>query len=131
MFFVVKRATVLVPSGPATDPNRKHLFVFMTDPIGSEREALLVPISSIRPKQKHDPTCRLFKRDHPFIQTDSYVNYQFARIEQAETIEHRVRNGILVPHEIMDGAIFARVCKGLEESRFVAQRIREFYESSR
>jgi hypothetical protein len=128
MFFVVKRATVLIPSGPANDPNRKHLFIFLTDPIGSERETLLVPIASVRPGQPHDSTCLLYKGDHPFIRADSYVNYARSRIEPAGTIERGVKEGVIVQHDPMDGAIFARVCKGIEESRFVAQKVLVFYE---
>ena len=130
MFFVVKRATVLVPSGPPNDPNRKHLFICLTDPIGTDRETLLVPIATIRLGESHDLTCQLFKDDHPFIHNESYVDYRFARITLAEKIEDGVNDGILIPREILDGAIFARVCKGIEESRFVALRIRDFYEAS-
>lgn len=131
MFFIVKRGTILVPSGPPDDLNRRHLFIFLTDPIGANRETLLVPIATIRTRESHDPTCRLFKGDHPFIHNESYVSYQFARIELADKIEHGVKSGILLPREILDGAIFARVCKGIEESRFVAPRIQNFYETSR
>lgn len=48
MFFVVRRATVLIPSGPDRDPDLKHLFVNMTDPIGSQL-TLGVPVNSVRP----------------------------------------------------------------------------------
>ncbi|MEO6696949.1 MAG: hypothetical protein ABIN45_02990 [Gammaproteobacteria bacterium] len=59
------------------------------------------------------------------------MNYRFARIESADKIEHGVKSGVLLPREILDGAIFARVCKGIEESRFVAPLIQNFYEASR
>jgi hypothetical protein len=131
MFFVVQRATILIPSGPEDDRNRKHLFIFLTDPIGSERETLLVPIASVRPGQPHDSTCLLYKGDHLFIRGDSYVNYLNSRIESAEKIENAVKKGLFVPRDPMDGAIFARVCKGIEESRFVAEKVLVFYERSR
>jgi hypothetical protein len=35
LFVPFKRATLLVPSGPANDPDRKHLFVLLTDPVYS------------------------------------------------------------------------------------------------
>jgi len=131
MFFVVKRATVLIPSGPTNDPNRKHLFIFLTNPIGNERETLLVPIASVRPGQPHDSTCLLYGGDHPFIRGDSYVNYLNSRIDSAGKIENAVKKGLFVPHAPIDGAIFARVCKGIEESRFVAEKVRVFYKRSR
>ena len=127
MFFVVRRATLLIPSGPADDPERRHLFICLTDPVGAERETLLVSISSLRPALPHDSTCRLFAGDHPFIRQDSFVAYRQARIEQAASIERGVQNGVRVPREILDGGIFARVCKGLTESRFVTPAILDFY----
>lgn len=33
LFVPFKRATLLIPSGPVNDPDRKHLFVLLTDPI--------------------------------------------------------------------------------------------------
>jgi len=32
LFLPIKRATLLVPSGADGDPDRKHLFVLLTDP---------------------------------------------------------------------------------------------------
>ena len=84
----------------------------------------------MRPGLPHDPTCRLFAGDHPFIRQESFVSYRQARIEQAATIERGVARGVLVPREILDGAIFARVCKGLTESRFVTPGILAFYNAA-
>lgn len=131
MFFVVRRATLLIPSGPPQDPDRKHLYVCITDPVGAARETLLVPVATLRQGEPHDPTCRLFRGDHPFLRHESYVNYRFARIDPADRIERGVRDGVLVPHQVLDTAVFARVCKGLTESRFLAPRYREFYLASR
>jgi hypothetical protein len=130
MFFVVRRATLLIPSGPANDPNRKHLYICLADPLGAAREALLVPVASVHEGEPHDATCHLYPGDHRFIRHESYVNYRFARIEQAERIEKGVRDGVLVPHDVLDGAVFARVCKGLQESRLVAPKIRAFFAAS-
>lgn len=127
MFFVVRRATLLIPSGPADDSGRKHLFICLTDPTGEARNTLLVSISTLRSGLPHDPTCRLYAGDHPFIRQDSFVAYRQARIEPAAAIERGVESGLLVPREILDGAIFARVCKGLTESRFVTPAILNFY----
>lgn len=127
MFFVVRRATLLIPSGPPDDPNRKHLFVCLTDPIGPGGDILLVSISTFRQGESHDPTCRLFPGDHPFIRRESYVNYRFARIEPASKIERGVQQGVFIPQQVLDGAIFARVCNGLAESRFVTPQVLAFY----
>ena len=130
MFFVARRATLLVPSGPTSEPGRKHLFICMTDPVGAGRETLLVSVSTLRAGLPHDPTCRLFTADHPFIRQDSFVSYRHARIQPAAAIERGVQSGVLVPREILDGAIFARVCKGLSESRFVTPAVLTFYQAA-
>lgn len=128
MLFVVRRATLLIPSGAAQDPNRKHLFICISDPVGKARNTLLTSVGTIYPAEPFDPTCRLYPGDHPFIQHDSYVNYYFSRITPAEKLEKGVQQGLLVPKEILDSAVFARVCKGFTDSRFVAKNILEFYE---
>lgn len=75
----------------------------------------------------HDPTCILYAGDHPFVKHDSYVVYQKARLEDADKVLRGVKNGQLVPQDPMDGAVFARVCKGLEESRLTPTKLRNFY----
>lgn len=127
MFFVVKRASLLIPSGPTHDPDRKHLFVCLTDPIGPNRDTLIVSISTLQPRLPHDSACRLFPGDHPFIKQESFVLYRAARVELAETIERGVKHRLFVPHEIVNTDVFARICKGLEESRFVRPEILDFY----
>lgn len=36
LFLPLKRATLLIPSGPQGDPHRKHLFILLTDPYADE-----------------------------------------------------------------------------------------------
>lgn len=127
MFFVARRATLLVPSGPAHAPSRKHLFICLTDPIGKDRETLLVSVSSVQPGVPHDSTCLLYPGDHPFVRHDSFVAYWHSRIETAEALSRGVKSGILVPQDILDPGIFARVCAGTEQSRHLAPRYRAFY----
>lgn len=129
MFFVTRRVTLLIPSGPAEDPLRKHLFVCVTDPVGIGKDVLLVSVSSILPHQPYDGTCRLYAGDHPFIRHDSYVVYAHARIECADKLVEGVRQGLLLPRQALDGSVFARICQGFFESRFVTPKIRAFFES--
>lgn len=42
---VLKKGTLLIPSGPTHDPDKKHLFVVCTDACAEGRH-LLVPINS-------------------------------------------------------------------------------------
>lgn len=130
LFLPLKRATLLVPSGPDNDPDRKHLFILLTDPADAEtgdRAVLMVSLSSIKPGLPHDPACRVYPGDHPFVKRDSFVVYQKARIEEAYKVLRGVKDGKLVPHDPMDSAVFARICKGLEDSRLTPPKVLRFY----
>lgn len=130
MFFVARRATLLIPSGPADDPDRKHLFIVLTDPTGAEREVLLVSISSAAAGRPSDPACLLYAGDHPFIRHDSFISYRSLRVEPEDRILRGLTNGELVAHDSLESALFARVCYGLETSRYVAPKFRTFYETA-
>lgn len=129
MFFVTKRVTLLIPSGTVEDPRRKHLFVCVTDPVGIGNDVLLVSVSSLLPSRPYDGTCRLYAGDHPFIRHDSYVVYARARIECADKLVDGVKQCLLIPQQALDGSVFARICQGFQESRFVTPKIRSFFES--
>lgn len=131
LFVPLKRATLLVPSGPANDPTRKHLFILLTDPTddGSGVKAvLMVSLSSVRSGVPHDPTCILYPGDHPFVKRESFVLYARARIEEAEKLLRGVKEGKLVAHDPMNSDVFARICKGVEESRFTSAKVLKFYQ---
>lgn len=131
LFVPYRRATLLIPSGPAHDSERKHLFVVLTDPAQvldfAGKHSLLVDIASIYPDIPYDLACELHAGDHEFIQHKSYIAYAHARIEPSQKLVNGVKNGDLVPKTMLAQEIFARVCKGLAESRFTAPRIIAFY----
>ena len=134
LFLPLKRATLLIPSGPKEDQDRKHLFILLTDPQDDEagkKCVLMVSLSSVRQGVPHDPTCILYAGDHPFVKHDSYVLYQKARLEEADKVLRGVKSGLLVPQDPMDGAVFARICKGLEESRRTPIKLLNFYARAR
>ncbi|GMQ79088.1 MAG: hypothetical protein BMS9Abin02_1643 [Anaerolineae bacterium] len=127
IFIPVRRATLLVPSGPDHNPDQKHLFVLLTDPIGEKQEALLTGLASVRAGSYHDPTCILYPGDHDFIQRESYVNYQRARIEPIEALSRGVSDGLFIPKGTIDSGIFMRICQGLLDSRHAAEKMKRFY----
>jgi hypothetical protein len=128
MFLVTRRATVLVPSGTAEQPDLKHLFILLNDPVNKEKLVLMVSISTIRPGRFHDTSCLLGVGDHPFIRCDSFVLYAKARIESVKTLEEGVRQQLLLPKDPMDGSVFARICEGLLISRHTPAEIKRFFE---
>jgi len=130
LFLPLKRATLLIASGPQDDQERKHLFILLTDPRSDEagkKSVLMVSLSTIKPGVPHDPSCILHAGDHPFVKRGSYVVYQKARLEEADKVLRGVKNGQFVPLAPIDGAIFARICKGLEESRLTPAKLLNFY----
>ncbi len=127
MFLVVKRTTQLIPTGPASDPDRKHLFICLTDCYGAEKETLTVSVSSYRAGLPADLTCKLFPGDHPFLKHESYVDYGNARIISANKLVEGVKQDLFVQKEPLATCIFARVCFGLEQSLRTSPKNREFY----
>ncbi len=87
----------------------------------------MVSISTVRAGQYHDPACRLFPGDHPFITRESYVVYAMARIESADKISRGVTQNILVPKAPMDGSVFARICQGVLDSKHTPRHMKEFF----
>lgn len=129
-FVPLKRATLLVPSGPSGDPERKHLFILLTDPCENEegvQAVLMVSLSSVKPGLPHDPSCVLKAGDHPFVKRDSFVVYGKARIEDAQKLLRGVKDGKLVPHDTVTPEVFARICDGLLRSPRTAPRLLQFY----
>lgn len=93
MAIVVRGATVLVPSGPARDPQRMHLCVLLTDSHGPGQQILMVPINSVKPARPHDSTCLLAAGDNPFIKHESYVAYDRCRVEHTVHVEKLIASG--------------------------------------
>jgi hypothetical protein len=131
LFVPFKRATLLIPSGPVNDPDRKHLFVLLTDPIEAPdfngKQVLLVNIASVPKSLPYDSTCILQPGEHRFIKHESYVYYAKARIEAANALLRGVKSGQLMAHEIMGQAIVQRICDGLQRSPHTTPRILRFY----
>ena len=130
LFLPLKRASLLIPSGPQSDLARKHLFVLLTDPHDDGdgvKRVLMASLSSVKPGVPHDPTCLIHPGDHPFVRQISFVLYQKARLEEAEKVLNGVKAGLFIPQDPIDGAIFARICKGLEDSRRTPPKYLEFY----
>ena len=133
LFVPYRRATLLVPSGAMRDPDQKHLFILLTDPVQifdyEGKHSLLVGITTIHPGIPHDPACELYAGDHPFIKHKSFVYYAEARIEISQKLVDGVKRGIFSPQGMLAEEIFARVYHGLELSRSTTPKILEFYQA--
>lgn len=129
LFFPVERATLLIPSGTEQDPDRKHLFILLNNPVTDEQVILLVSLSSLKPNRPHDPTCiiNVDETGHDFISRTSFVDYSRARIEPASKLNHGVNKGILVPKGTIERELFDRILAGIELSPRTPQKCKLFY----
>ena len=134
LFVPYRRATLLVPSGPAHDPDQKHLFILLNDPaqvLGyGDKHSLLVGVTTIHAAIPYDPACELHPGDHPFIRQRSCVFYAQARIEISQKLIDGVKRGIFSPQGMLAEDIFARVCHGLTLSRSTTPKVLAFYQAA-
>ena len=133
LFVPYRRAALLVPSGPAHDPDQKHLFILLNDParvLGYEdKHSLLVGVTTIHAAIPHDSACELYPGDHPFIRQRSCVFYAQARIEISQKLIDGVKRGIFSPQGMLAEDLFARVCHGLTLSRSTTPKVLAFYQA--
>lgn len=127
MFLPNRKASLLVPSGPDHDPDRKHLFIVLSDPVTDEYVVLLVSISSVKENRWNDPSCLLYPGEHPFITKNSFVDYSSARIEPADKLLRGVQSGQLIAQSPVSQEIFERICAGVMASRRTPRHIKRFF----
>jgi hypothetical protein len=127
VFLPVKRATLLIPSGPEHDSDRNHLFILLTDGAGEPCQSALVSISSVYQGKFCDKTCLLHPGDHPFVRRPSFVHYREAILLEIEKLVRGVNDGKLIPRDPLGTDVFARVCQGVMESRYTPHKVKMFY----
>jgi len=102
-----------------------HLWIVLTPP--SEGEVVTVSITTKR--RRSETLVELHPGDHPFIIHDSVIAYSYARIRTVEEIEGAVASGAARLREPVSPEVLERVCKGLVESDFTPNGIRQFYKN--
>lgn len=133
LFEPTKRATLLIPSGPDRDLNRKHLFILLTNPTpdadtGTDK-VLLVSVSSVPANGLYyDDTCVIEAGQHDFIVRDSFVLYAKARIEEKDALIRGITNGTFIAKPLLDPSVVDQVCQGLYYSKHVKPSVLDFYQ---
>lgn len=127
IFIPARRTTLFLPSGPRSAPNQDHLFILLTDPVAPENDVLVVNISSVNKGLYYDPTCLLYPGDHSFVTRKSYIYYKEAEIRGATQLANGATKGIFKPLEMVDEIIFARICKGVEDSKHTPLKAKKFF----
>lgn len=126
MPFPYPKATVLMASGPTHDPDRKHLFIVLTEPLGDPPEVLLVSLSSVSTSYQHDCSCELHPGDHSFITHPSFIRFDLARIEPAQKLIDGVDQQVFSVREPISEEVYQRICTGLRQSAGSSLRVKNF-----
>jgi hypothetical protein len=124
-------STAIIPSGPSSDPQRGHLFVFVTGAFEDENgvpSVALVPLSSRKDYMLGDPTVVLRAGDHPFITKETWVCYRKAAVMAAEGLAKDIESGKIILKEPMKEEVLQRVKQGVCRSPYTPRRVRAFYQ---
>ncbi len=127
IFSLVKRGTILIPSG-----SKSHLHFICCNPVyypNLRKDCVLVVnISSAKPALEYDQTCILKQEDHPFIKHPSYVYYRKADISGADNIRRNVAEGTFTTHQDCSVPVFEKILNGFSVSEEVKIKILRFYQ---
>ena len=101
--------------------NDDHLYIVISDP--QQSEVVLVGVTTKR--RFADTACELSVGDHPFIQHDSCISYDYAEIISVAAIEAKLAVGDIRPREDFGKAIVRRIWEGAERTRNLSNRCTE------
>lgn len=122
---IYRAGTLLLPSGPSYDPDRKHLHVVCND-TDEDGNNLIVPIASWT-NDLCDNTCILLPHDHEFVRHKSWVVYRNCTVVAASKLEHGITEKIIATHADMNAAAFLRVRNGICRSSYTAKKIKSYF----
>lgn len=129
----IRRATLLIPSGPAHDPSRHHLHIVLNDPVANaagQVRVVIVSLTGIPASQVYDPSCTLFPGEHPFVVKHSYVLYRNAMFADPSDLEARVQRQEFVAKPLIDEKVFAHIVAGLRDSPYTTPAILAFFNAA-
>lgn len=121
-----RKGTILIPSGPAHDPHRKHLHVVCTD-TDAQGKNLIVSICSVpQPPVPYDTTCVFEAHEHRWLTHQSYVAYRYAKIEEAAKLQNGLNQGVFVQEVDMNGQSFLKVVNRMCQSPQTPRLIKRY-----
>ncbi|RDE05571.1 hypothetical protein [Sphingomonas aracearum] len=121
---VAKRGTLLIISGPAHDPDRKHLHVVCNDP-DEHGNVLVVGVCSVT-AAPHDATCILQAHEHEWLHHLSYVFYARARVVSEASLDAGVAQRLMEVRDDVNGQTFLRVKNGICRSPFTPRKVKQY-----
>ncbi len=118
--------TLLIPSGTNQDPEKKHLFVLITDRCAAGSH-MLVSLSTIREGVFHDPACVVDVGEHPFVKAQSFIEYRMARMDTAIHLQRCVDGWTFLPKENVSRELLEKICGGLQVSEHITKSMLNYY----
>lgn len=122
---VYKAGTLLIPSGPSHDVNRRHLHVVCND-ADETGHCLLVGITAYS-NSLCDDTCVLEPSEHPWLWKRSYVLYRRARKWESSAILRGISSGKIEVRDDMNAQTFLRVKNGVCRSPHTSRKIKRYF----
>ena len=123
------RDTLLIPSGTFEAPDKKHLFIVMTEACAGGQHFLL-SASTIRTGVFHDSTCTLAIGCHSFITAPSYIAYAKAMRVGTDHLVKCVEGWLFTPKDKLSTEEFARVCAGVKISPFTPKWAKIYFDQN-
>lgn len=103
-----------------------HLFIVVTDAC-SNGEHLLLNFSTVKQGVWHDPTCIVEAGVHPFITSQSFVEYRFAQIQSGERLSKMVNGWVYRrARDDVDANLVNSMLAGVTESPFTRGRVKKY-----
>lgn len=113
-------SSLLLAEPPLFKP---HLWFVLTDPEGKPPRVVAVMVRTVT--RFTDPTVVLKPSDHPFIRHESAVHYSTARWLNVSGLLAAMNVGKCHLKEDMSGKLLRRVRKGLLDSPFTVNALRD------
>lgn len=120
-----RAGTLLIPSGPAIDPGRRHLHVVCND-TDENGLNLLVSVTSWT-NDLCDPTCRLEEHEHPWLTHSSYILYRKAEVREAIKLDAGIQQGLFTAEHPMNGQTFLRIRNGVCASLQTPRKVKRYF----
>ena len=109
---------LLIESGPIG----KHLFILVkVSGSGNHQKVVSVPVCSVPNHPKYDDACLLAAGEHSFVTHDSFIDYRYAREDDASHLEKCVASGTFVTRGTANATLLAKVKAGVAQSKFVSR----------
>ena len=123
-YVVVKKATLLMPSGP--DPDGHHLHIITTAPC-DQNQVLLTTLCSVKEGRVHDKACLVEAGEHEFAKKLSFIEYRLSSLLHCDKIAKFVDGWYFTPKTEVSDELFERIRAGILTSDFTPRFIQTYF----